>query len=285
MAEAFIHLNHLALLEFSGEDAAAFLQGQLSSDIRQLQGDVCQLSTYSSPKGRMFASFLAFAEAGNMYLLVARDLADFVLKRLSMFIMRSKVKARLADEFQILGVLEAADAQPWRKCKLGEDILLGLPERRWIRLTRELPADNFISGELSAWILADILQGLPWITAATKEMFVPQMCQFELIGGGVSFKKGCYPGQEIVARSQYLGQVKRRMLPATVDCLEVAAGDALLCEDQAIGHVLTAVKHQNQTFLLAVLQIAKIDAGVYLQQGTPLHFLPLPYDLDQKVTD
>lgn len=284
MKPEWLALEFLSVLEVKGEDAATFLQGQLSSDIRQLNAHRCQLSSYSSPKGRMFATFMVYqTDAQTFYLCVARDLSEFILKRLSMFIMRSKVTARIADEWMILGSLsrEALEAslnkpiEDWQFYSIDSRHYLTLPNQRMMLLIQaDQQAEYSILKDSQAWILEDIRSAIPWVTEKTKELFVPQMCNLELIGDGVSFKKGCYPGQEIVARSQYIGQVKRRMFPAHIH-LPVEVGTPLYSSTsggQIIGYVLTSVTDGTHSDVLAVVQVSKIEEGIYVKDHSDVLF-------------
>ena len=226
-----VPLTHLGLIEAVGDDARSFLHSQFTSDINHLGADQAQHAAWCSAKGRMQASFLAWREGEAFRLAVAGDLEAASLKRLQMFVLRSKVKlASLSEQRLLLGLAGpqagAALAEAGLPCPLGplttacdarasvvaleaNRYLLAvapqaLPEL-WQQLTRlARPAG------VPVWRWLDIQAGFPLVTAATKEEFVPQMADFEKLGG-VSFHKGCYPGQEIVARTQYLGKVKRHL--------------------------------------------------------------------------
>src|SRR5690606_4764143 len=200
-----------------------------------------RLAGYCSPKGRLLASLLIWRNADGILLQIPREIQPAVQKRLQMFILRAKAKlADVGDEHVMLGLAGPAAASalmPWfpelplaiyDKIDTDAGTLIrhpnafGIPRHQWIttpaRAVQAWPqlAPVLQPAPPDAWQLADIEGGVPQITAATQEQFVPQMINFELIGG-VNFKKGCYPGQEIVARSQYLGKLKRRMMHARVE--------------------------------------------------------------------
>ncbi len=308
-------LTDLGLIAFSGEEAAHFLHNQLTNDVEHLGPEEARLAAYCSPKGRMLASLLMWRHSdGAVLLQLPRALQAPVQKRLQMFILRAKVKpADVSDSLVALGIGGGAagaalapwfatlPAAPYAKVDGAAGALIrvadafGAPRYQWIatpeqamqawpQLTQSLQAAG-----AAVWRLADILAGVPRIVPATQESFVPQMVNFELIGG-VNFKKGCYPGQEIVARSQYLGKLKRRMVAATLeagsDSLAVAAGMEVFSSadpDQPCGMVVNAEQSAPRTFALLVeLKTAVLDeGGVHLGSATgpQLAFQSLPYAL------
>jgi folate-binding protein YgfZ len=206
-------LFRYGLLSITGDDARAFLHAQLTNDIENLHADRVALAGWCSAKGRLLASFLVIPAPSGFLLQLAHDLVPTVMKRLPMFVLRSKV--RIADEseaWQQHGVWNA----PWSGADVswqGDTVTVRVGEGRFLQIGRQLAETATASEE--DWMALEIRAGRPLITAATQDQFVPQMVNFEQIGG-VDFRKGCYPGQEIVARAQYRGQVKRRMvkLPA-----------------------------------------------------------------------
>jgi folate-binding protein YgfZ len=204
-------LNRYGLLSVAGADARAFLHAQLTSDIQHLGADRAALAGWCSAKGRLLATFLVIPAPDGFLLQLARDLTAPVAKRLSLFVLRSKVKITdVSDAWAQFGVWDADFEQPevaWsdRRARVR------VGERRYLELlfeTDSLEAPNAAEVE---WTRQEIRAGRPLITAATQDQFVPQMVNLEQLGG-VDFKKGCYPGQEIVARAQFRGQVKRRMV-------------------------------------------------------------------------
>lgn len=209
-------LSRYGLLSVTGADARAFLHAQLTNDIEHLPADRWALAGWCSAKGRLLASFLVIPSPDGFLLQLARDLAAPVAKRLSMFVLRSKVKiADLSDTWVQLGVWDTdmSGEVSWR----GNIATVRVGERRFLQigpsaeLTQPVPSAN--EADEVQWTLQEIRAGRPLITSATQDQFVPQMVNFETLGG-VDFQKGCYPGQEIVARAQYRGQVKRRMVHA-----------------------------------------------------------------------
>ncbi len=242
LATVLCDLSHFGLIHFSGEDAQSFLQGQLSCDVRKVGSSAALYGSYCNPKGRMLASFLIWRErADGCYLLqLPSALQASVQKRLSMFVLRAKVK--LADSSamlvrmavagshagpliqEIMGAVPAAHLDVVH-CEKGSVICLAEDRFELVIIPEHAPAiwDSLSKGALPVgapcWDWLEIKAGIPVITPATQEQFIPQMANLEAIGG-VSFQKGCYPGQEIVSRTQYLGKIKRRMYLANVQPAE-----------------------------------------------------------------
>jgi hypothetical protein len=286
-AESFIAtLDHLGTLRFSGQDAETFLQGQLSCDVSEVRQGSSSHGAYCSAKGRMLANFLMWRDPDGFSMVLSRELGASVQKQISKFVLRSKVK--VADASDSIVLVGAAGAQaenllaadPGKSVRLNDGrVILALPAEGAAGLLRGLPL-----GDPARWRWLDIRSGVPLITAATQDQFVPQMANLELIGG-VSFEKGCYTGQEIVARTQHLGRVKRRMFLANVPA-SAQAGDALYSDDlgdQVGGTVLNAEASPEGGYdLLAVIQTASRERSTVrlkARDGPALRFLPLPYDV------
>jgi folate-binding protein YgfZ len=199
-------LSRYGLLSVTGPDARAFLHAQLTNDIENLGADRSALAGWCSAKGRLLASFLVIPSPQGFLLQLARDLAAPVAKRLGMFVLRSKVKiADESDSWAQFGVWESDWQQPdvaWR----GNIATVRVGERRFLQLGPAAELKEPANADEVQWTLQEIRAGRPLITSATQDQFVPQMVNFEVLGG-VDFQKGCYPGQEIVARAQYRGQV------------------------------------------------------------------------------
>ena len=200
-------LGRYGLLSVTGDDARDFLHAQLTSDIQGLRPDRAALAGWCSAQGRLLATFLVIPAPQGFLLQLARDIAPAVAKRLGMFVLRSKVK--IADESGAWvqdGLWDVDFQQPDVAWKDGV-LTVRVGERRYIQMgSSEQP-----NASEEDWILREIRAGRPFISSATQDKFVPQMVNLEKLGG-VDFQKGCYPGQEIVARAQYRGQVKRRMV-------------------------------------------------------------------------
>ena len=297
-------LGHLGVLQFSGDDAESFLQAQLSCDVAKVGLRSSAYGAYCSPKGRMLANFLLWREEAGFYMALSRDIAAAMQRNISRFVLRSKVKVSDASDAVVLAGAAGPQAEAALRSlfselpKMPNDLsrqseagtVIRLKDGRFV-LSSTPSATPALQARLAsllqsvdarAWRWLDIRNGLPWVTEATQDRLVPQMANFELIGG-VSFDKGCYPGQEVVARTQHLGKLKRRMFLANVDA-PAAAGDDLYSEDlgdQASGMVVNAeVSPEGGHDLLAVVQTASREGStVHLKSltGPVLRFSPLPY--------
>jgi folate-binding protein YgfZ len=299
-------LDHLAVLQFGGEDAEAFLQGQLTCDVKKVGPRSSTYGAYCSPKGRMLASFLLWREEAGFSMALSRDIAAAVQKTISRFVLRAKVKIWDASgsltlvgaagpkaESALRGVFPEPPGMPHEvSSRSGAGTLIRLQDGRFVLASalataselRQRLGSTLQVTDARAWRWLDIRNGLPWVTAATQDRLVPQMANFELIGG-VSFDKGCYAGQEVVARTQHLGKVKRRMFLANV-ATPAAAGDDLCSEDlgdQASGMVVNVEASPDGGYdMLAVVQSSSRESSpVHLKSldGPALRFLPLPYTI------
>lgn len=302
-----VPLLHLGLIRCMGEDATDFLHNLLSSDVRKLPSGGVQWSSFNTPKGRMLASLIVNAVDGGHELLVSAELAASVQKRLSMYVLRSKVTVSAAGDSRVLlglcgphaaATLEKAGLQtpaPGQSTCAEDARCLGLTselfvlvlaadaaETMWTRLT----AAGAVARGSDTWTLAMIRAGLPLITAATQEEFVAQMLNYELIGG-VNFNKGCYPGQEIIARTQYLGKLKKRMYRMRVPAgYTPAAGEDVFTPEfgeQSAGKIVNAAPDGSGAHeALVVMQTSCAQAGeahIGRPDGPPMEFLDLPYTL------
>jgi folate-binding protein YgfZ len=307
-------ITDLGLIALDGEESASFLHNQLTNDVEHLGlGDV-RLAGYCSPKGRLLASFLMWRTESTIFLQLPRDIQAPVQKRLSMFVLRAKTKLSDATELpanQVAlglggGLAEAVlqtwfdtlPAKPFTKLDhpLGTLIrvadVFGAARYQWLMSAETAQtvapalADRLSVGGQDAWRLSEIHAGIPQIAKATQEQFVPQMINYELLGG-VNFKKGCYPGQEIVARSQYLGKLKRRTTLVAIADPAAAAGMEVFATadpEQPCGMIVNAAPNGNGGVdALVEMKLAAIEAGsvrLGSAAGTPLVFLDMPYVLD-----
>jgi len=231
-------LNRYGLLTVTGADARDFLHAQLTNDIANLPSDRAALAGWCTAKGRLLASFLVIPSREGFLLQVARDLAPAVAKRLSMFIFRSKVKiADESDAWAQYGIWDAdlkVDGVAWD----GDTVAVRVGERRFLKISKG-EAESCVQSE-DAWTLQEIRAGRPLISAATQDQFVPQMVNFEELGA-INFQKGCYPGQEIVARAQYRGQVKRRLVHVHTNLKPGEQFNGGIVVDSAAGEALAVM--------------------------------------------
>ena len=287
-------LTHLGVIRAQGDEAAKFLHGQLTQDFALLGPQQARLAAYLSPKGRMLASFIGCQRSATEVLLVcSRDLLPATLKLLSMFVLRTKVKLTDAsDEFALYGLAGdalisiAGSACPaWAKADFDDQILvhlypaLGQPRGLWIA-PQGSPAPQGQALDAALWAWGEVRSGVATLSAPLVETFVPQMLNYESVGG-VNFKKGCYPGQEVVARSQFRGQLKRRTYLAHSPSALAVGAEIFTTEDadQAVGLVVqSAPAPAGGWDALVCLQTHASSAD--LRAGpAPLALQPLPYAL------
>jgi tRNA-modifying protein YgfZ len=311
LAAVFCAAPELGLLAFAGPDAEAFLQGQLSNDLKELLHGAVQLSSYNSAKGRMLATLLIWRDGSDSFrALVAADLAEPLRKRLSMYVLRSRLTVTdvspahalfgVAGPRAALAVRAAIGQAPDPGQVLVDDgaTLVGMPDGRTIIVAPIASAESLrkqLAAEATAippevWRWLGIRAGVPVIEAATQDLFVLQTANLDLLAG-VSFHKGCYPGQEIVARTQYLGKLKERMHLFRVDGVPPPPPAtkiySALFGDQACGMVVdAAAAPDGGVDLLAILQMSALAAPLHLgaPDGPALAPLPLPYSLPAPVT-
>jgi folate-binding protein YgfZ len=305
-------LSDLGVLSVSGEQAATFLHAQLTNDVEHLDPGVARWAGYCTAKGRLLSTFRYWRDTSAILLTVSRPLAQPLAKRLSMFVLRAKARvADASDAHALFGLCgaqaAAAAAQAFGLVVPAADgassadgtHLVGLPpmpagdggaERpRWLLLVpldRAAPAWQSLMGASepvsgAAWRRTEVLAGIPRIVPGTSELFVPQMLNFESVDG-VNFRKGCYPGQEIVARSQYLGKLKRRMFAAHGDGTPPEPGSDIVpaAGGEPCGQVVLAAPDGNGGFdLLFESQVAAVESGPVSASGCLLAGRPLPYVL------
>ncbi|MDR2239939.1 MAG: folate-binding protein [Zoogloeaceae bacterium] len=303
---ALVPLTQFGLIRATGEDAAVFLHNLLSNDVRGLNPDRAGRCGFCTPKGRLLADFLVWREGNDYLLQLSADIQPALLKKLGMYVLRSKVKltdgggdtvllglAGAAAEAALTAAGLAAPAAVMEVAHCADGALIRLGERRFqaalrpeaaMRLWQPLSAHATPAGA-AVWRWLDIAAGIPHITAPTQEEFVPQMANLDLIGG-ISFTKGCYPGQEVVARTKYLGKVKRRTYRVGIEGDCPPPGADLFSADlpgQSCGKIIEAAPCPNGCEALASMLMSSADTGdVRLSgpDGPRLSFLPLPYALD-----
>ena len=297
-------LAHFGLIRASGPDLRTFLQGQLTNDINRVTPEVAQLSSYCSPKGRMLGSFWIFQRDDALYLQMPVDLVPAILKRLRMFVLRSQVTfEEVGDALVSFGLSGDCAAELLPFVPADATASTTREELTVIRLPGDRPRFEVV-GPPSAlaplwtrvvdraeqtgpdfWALMDIRAGIPNVYANTVEAFVPQMANLQIVGG-VSFTKGCYTGQEVVARMQYLGKLKRRMYRARVGGTERPLPGAEVYSassesGQGAGRIVDAAPAPGGGFeALAVVQISSAEAGdmrLHDGGGPALELLELPY--------
>lgn len=307
-AEGITRLSQFALISASGADATRFLHSQLTNDIQSLANNHACLAGYCTPKGRLLATSIAWKIDDSVTLEVPAELQENLQKRLQMYVMRSKVKLESNAGIDcILGIFGENAAMklaewfpslplsPYELVNNNFGVLLRLADvgdvkrYQWIAPLGLMDTVYSSLSKLipvlpeSAWALSDIHGGIPQVQISTQEKFVPQMINYELIGG-VNFKKGCYPGQEIVARSHYLGKQKRRMVLASINSNSVQSGmDVFSGTDSSepCGMIVNAAPnaHGGSDCLIEIKTNYLQNATVQLGTGEVFHWLNLPYAL------
>ncbi len=288
--EGVCALPHLGVIRVQGVDAATFLQGQLTQDVLTMAPGESRLAAFCSAKGRMQASFQIVKRAvpgaisgdSEFLLVCSRDILPATCKRLTMFVMRAKATLTDAsDALAVFGLLGKA-AESRAGTTLAMPSSLGVQRAMAVLPTGETPASG-APISLTQWLWAEVRSGIGRITLPTVEAFVPQMLNYESVGG-VNFKKGCYPGQEVVARSQFRGTLKRRAY--LVHCnLPMAPGDAVFGPadaDQACGTVVLGSAGPEGFDAIVSMQVAAAQAGSLTfgsASGAPIDLLVLPYEL------
>ncbi len=296
-------LTDIGLIRASGPDAAVFLHNILTNDIEELAKDDVRRCGFCTPKGRLLASMMIWHDDDDLLMALSADIHEATLKKLSMYVLRSKVK--LSDSYGervLLGLsgpqatamldklgsipkaaMQVTPIQQGQIIRLGEMRFILVLNSATAQATWQILISQARPAGLDAWHWLEIVAGLPQITKATQEEFLPQMINFEMIGG-VSFKKGCYPGQEIVARTQYLGKVKRRMYRARIENGTPIAGMHLYAPEtgeQSCGLIVNAAPAPNNSYeVLAAIQTSCAETGkVHLDSpnGPRLIMQPLPY--------
>ena len=317
------NLPHVGLLRFAGPDAASFLQGQVSNDTRRLSAGAPLLAAYSSPQGRVVAVLHLLPHSSGVIALLPREIVLPTLERLRKYVLRTKVRIEdLSEQFAVIGrhgteaftfgelpIPDAAQGYAERNgigvARVGAD-----PNRYWVIGSRQnhgiggaaaapLPVSEALGGEPASqaeparrvahdWRLADIRAGLPQVYAATREMFVAQMLNLDLIDG-ISFTKGCFTGQEIIARTQHLGRIKRRLFRLRLPAGTWAIGQTIHLSDGRGGRLTELAQTGSEFEALAVLNTeastpgvtggAEADAAAPTGTLVDATQLPLPYSL------
>ncbi len=291
-------LPHLGVIRAAGEQAAEFLQGQLTQDLVLMKPGEAGLAGYCNAKGRLLASFVACKRAPDeIWLVCSRDLLARTLKKLAMFVLRSKVRlSDASDELALYGLIgdaassiAAGAVQSSAGGQNDAEFLAALPpagdapRALWIGPASSAPPTGHALSP-ALWDWAAVQSGVATVSAPVIEAFVPQMLNYESVGG-ISFKKGCYPGQEVVARSQFRGAIKRRAFIGQVDGAAQAGQEVFSAADpgQPLGLVAQAAEApEGGTAVIVSIQLAAAqatDLRVGATDGPALTGLHLPYAL------
>jgi len=280
-------LDHFILVSVGGSDAEKFLQNQFSNDISKIKNAQVQLNAYCNPKGRVLAMlYLVKRPDGGYWMIMPGDLSDALIKRLRIYVMRAKVTIDVEEEQAMIGLLgernTLTDLSAYSFAGyIKRDIVIGDPKKLYGKVDQ---LDNVLDSDY--WKLCDIVSGLPQVYAKTIEQCIPQHLNMDLVSG-ISFSKGCYPGQEIIARLRYLGKSKYRLCVASVVSEKMIAPGETLFEkgqpEKKAGLVIDAVQCKRNVVLLSAMlkyvngkhPAACLNSG----DGPELSFGSLPYVL------
>jgi folate-binding protein YgfZ len=286
LPRTLVRLNDYCCIRLSGEESESFLQSQLTNDIAELKPGAHQINGYCNPKGRALSVFRLLRSGQEFYILLPADLSTALLKRLQLYKMRAKVEITLADNLSIVGALnfdiENADLflHTWQ---LDAQRAIGL-----IDLEKQSDFENRYGNNLPGselWRIGEIISGTPQVYESTSEEFIPQHINLDLISG-VSFTKGCYPGQEIVARLRYLGKLKQRMIAGTVtNATNCEPGSPVYIAEkgnQKAGAIVESAQCGQTTYVLATVPSSHIEKGLIRvgnSEGPIIDRIPLPYPI------
>ena len=288
MPRGALRLGDWGVIRATGADAAKFLHGQLTQDIEQLPEGLARLAGYCSAKGRLLATFVVWRAGADILLACSADLLPTVLKRLSMFVLRAQCKLSDASaELPLFGAAGASSGSEWsvsgvvgaQVIQLPPAVIDGQPVARQLHVGAEPGGAAALDADTWRWL--EVHSGVPRIVAATVEQFVPQMINLELVGG-VNFSKGCYPGQEIVARSQYRGTLKRRAQVVQSPVALMPGQEIFHSADagQPAGMVVLAGSHSGAHAALVEVKLVALESGTLhaaSAEGPLLTTTALPY--------
>jgi folate-binding protein YgfZ len=283
----FIVLNKTSTIKVEGTDRIQFLQGQLTQDISLISQDKALYAGFCNPKGRMLAFMLCYVVDNSIHIQLHNSIKESILKKLKMYVLRSKVSINLLEEtFTSVGLmrskvlaennikvpknhLDIIQCQDVMIMRIGQDgeryQLMG--EATKVSAFIKLNFSAYSTMSLDEWNNLNILDGIPDIYPTTQEAFIPQSINLDLIEG-INFKKGCYTGQEIVARTHYLGKVKRRMFRAYIKSLkDLTPGDQILDKnDEEVGQLVRSAKENNdKTNLLIELRVDQAHEAIFIK--------------------
>ena len=259
-----IILKERALLKISGSDAEIFLQNQLSNDISALDSFRVQLNAYCQHQGKIISLFWVMRHHESFLISLPQDLLNKIISRLQMFVIMSDVVIEdVTSSYNQIGLIDEKQSNVY-----------SINDRLSLLINKVTGKDNFDMEGGAEWTLACIKSSLPEIFLATSEKFVPQMLNLDIDEIGVNFSKGCYPGQEVVARLHYLGSAKRRLFSFRSN-QEMFVGDSLYCSSsktalargdryKGSGIVVSKVKYNSLFYCLATLDVDLINAEITL---------------------
>jgi tRNA-modifying protein YgfZ len=294
-------LTHLAILKVSGNDATKLLQGQVTCNVNDLSETKGSLAAMCNPKGRAIATFFMVKKEDIFLLVLPVELLETVKKKLQMYILRSDAKVTDgSDELCLIGLVEPSQSGQGFVTEILQDkasIAINFPASTSRKLlitnidnamrfwSEKVDSQGFRKASPVEWRYLDILSGIPWLTTETSEEFIPQMLNLDKLGG-ISFNKGCYTGQEIVARTHYLGKSKREMVLADCQCSTPPEPMSNIINNDSeeldvVGKVLLAQQGQGNCKMLVILQLTESsydNLGLQEDKLAQIKLIPFRYD-------
>ena len=268
------HLSHLSTLSFSGSDAKDFLQGQMTQDINSISDQSYKMTSILNPKGRIIVTGLIKEFKGNIFFIISKDLSEDCVQWLSRYILRSDVKISIEKNY-IFGLNNENQKQLFKDDGNQQQLNISpisMDHSRCILLADDevsLKDKSIESINESEWILSDIKRGLPILSKESSEKYIPQMINLDLLEG-ISFSKGCYTGQEVVARVQHRGKIKQRMFHITTESnkSEIEHQSEIMHENSKVGSLVNSIMNKNILHSLAVINIDDSEKKLILKGKT-----------------
>ena len=268
------HLSHLSTLSFSGSDAKEFLQGQMTQDINTISDQSYKMASILNPKGRIIVTGLIKEFKGNIFFIISKDLSEDCVQWLSRYILRSDVKISIEKNY-IFGLNNENQKQLFKYDGNQQQLNISpisMDHSRCILLADDevsLKDKSIESINESEWILSDIKRGLPILSKESSEKYIPQMINLDLLEG-ISFSKGCYTGQEVVARVQHRGKIKQRMFHITTESnkSEIEHQSEIMHENSKVGSLVNSIMNKNILHSLAVINIDDSEKKLILKGKT-----------------
>ena len=268
------HLSHLSTLSFSGSDAKDFLQGQMTQDINSISDQSYKMTSILNPKGRIIVTGLIKEFKGNIFFIISKDLSKDCVQWLSRYILRSDVKISIEKNY-IFGLNNENQKQLFKYDGNQQQLNISpisMDHSRCILLADDevsLKDKSIESINESEWILSDIKRGLPILSKESSEKYIPQMINLDLLEG-ISFSKGCYTGQEVVARVQHRGKIKQRMFHITTESnkCEIEHQSEIMHENSKVGSLVNSIINKDILHSLAVINIDDSEKKLILKGKT-----------------
>mgnify|MGYP001360018891 FL=1 len=280
--------NEIVCIKVAGTDAEKFLQGQFSNDISSIKEDSYQFSSYSTNQGKVISLLRIIKDQDSFLLLLTTDISEYFMSKLSMYVLMSKVKIEIMSNYKVYGLSGTASVETIKNnnyensvfekedCyilnntseRVSSAIVIHKSNDKLDSLPRFFTSMSFSSLEFNTNKLADMMRGFLRIDMTTKEKYIPQVLNMEILNG-ISYKKGCYTGQEIVARTHYLGKIKKRIFSIETESESMKYGDVIHNVDsESIGEVISNTQDvQSLNIALAILRLDSLDKELYVNNG------------------